>query len=191
MLTPSASAVSLSDAPRAGRRNRYSRDALRNTAPGLRAPVFERSDTMPSQNRGSSQTVKDHDTVSQLLIDLRGGDQDALNQLLPLVYHQLHTLAQQQRRKWTGDETLDTTALVHEAYLRLAGDSSPSWENRAHFLAVASRAMRHILVDYAKQRRRAKRGGDRGRVPLEEIEAALEGGVRSGGCGERCVDRAR
>jgi RNA polymerase sigma factor (TIGR02999 family) len=114
--------------------------------------------------------------MSQLLLDLRAGDQDALNQLLPLVYHQLHTLAQQQRRKWTGDDTLDTTALVHEAYLRLAGDTSPTWENRAHFLGVASRAMRHILVDYAKQRRRAKRGGDRGRVSLEEIEAALERG---------------
>jgi RNA polymerase sigma factor (TIGR02999 family) len=131
---------------------------------------------MPLQNRGSSQAVADHDTVSRLLLDLRAGDQGALNQLLPLVYHQLHTLAQQQRRRWTGDETLDTTALVHEAYLRLAGDSSPAWENRAHFLAVASRAMRHILVDYAKQRRRAKRGGDRGRVSLEEIEAVLERG---------------
>jgi len=131
---------------------------------------------MPSQNRGSSQAVADHDTVSRLLLDLRAGDQDALNRLLPLVYHQLHTLAQQQRRRWTGDETLDTTALVHEAYLRLAGDSSPEWESRAHFLAVASRAMRHILVDYAKQRRRAKRGGDRGRVSLEEIEAVLETG---------------
>ncbi|HEV8495397.1 MAG TPA: sigma-70 family RNA polymerase sigma factor [Gemmatimonadaceae bacterium] len=114
--------------------------------------------------------------MSQLLLDLRAGDQDALNQLLPLVYHHLHTLAQQQRRRWTGDETLDTTALVHEAYLRLAGDSSPAWESRAHFLAVASRAMRQILVDYAKQRRRAKRGGDRGRVSLEEIEAVLERG---------------
>lgn len=131
---------------------------------------------MPSQNRGSGQVVAGHDTVSQLLLDLRAGDQDALNQLLPLVYHQLHTLAQRQRRRWTGDETLDTTALVHEAYLRLAGDSSPTWENRAHFLAVASRAMRHILVDYAKQRRRAKRGGDRGRVSMQEIEAALETG---------------
>ena len=131
---------------------------------------------MPSQNRGSSRAVADHDTVSQLLLDLRAGDQDALNQLLPLVYHQLHTLAQEQRRRWTGDETLDTTALVHDAYLRLAGDSSPAWESRAHFLAVASRAMRHVLVDYAKQRRRDKRGGDRARISLEEIETALETG---------------
>jgi RNA polymerase sigma factor (TIGR02999 family) len=142
---------------------------------------------MPLQNRGSSQAVADHDTVSRLLLNLRAGDQDALNQLLPLVYHQLHTLAQQQRRRWTGDETLDTTALVHEAYLRLAGDSSPAWENRAHFLAVASRAMRHILVDYAKQRRRAKRGGDRGRVSLEEIEAALETGSDPGDAGSEAL----
>jgi RNA polymerase sigma factor (TIGR02999 family) len=142
---------------------------------------------MPLQNRGSSQAVADHDTVSRLLLNLRAGDQDALNQLLPLVYHQLHTLAQQQRRRWTGDETLDTTALVHEAYLRLAGDSSPAWENRAHFFAVASRAMRHILVDYAKQRRRAKRGGDRGRVCLEEIEAALETGSDPGDAGSEAL----
>jgi RNA polymerase sigma factor (TIGR02999 family) len=142
---------------------------------------------VPSQNRGSSQTVADHDTVSRLLLDLRAGDQDALNQLLPLVYHQLHTLAQQQRRRWTGDETLDTTALVHEAYLRLAGDSSPAWESRAHFLAVASRAMRHILVDYAKQRRRVKRGSDRGRVSLEEIEAVLESGFDPADAGSEAL----
>lgn len=132
---------------------------------------------MASQYRTASR-IDSQDTVTHLLSELRDGDHraDAVNQLLPLVYQQLHELAKQQRRNWSGDETLNTTALVHEAYLRLAGDSSPSWENRAHFLAVASRAMRHILVDYAKRQHRAKRGGSRARVPLEQIEAALDAG---------------
>jgi hypothetical protein len=69
----------------------------------------------------------------------------ALNQFLPLVYHPLHELARDQRRRWSGDETLNTTALVHEAYLRLVGHSTPDRKNRAHFLSVASRAMRHIM----------------------------------------------
>jgi RNA polymerase sigma factor (TIGR02999 family) len=129
---------------------------------------------MASQSHATTPTGSEHDTVTQLLLELRAGDQDALNQLLPLVYHQLHELAKQQRRRWSGDETLNTTALVHEAYLRLAGDSAPAWENRAHFLAVAARAMRHVLVDYAKRQHRAKRGGRHARVAFDEIEAALQ-----------------
>ena len=129
---------------------------------------------MTPQSPNGSRIDSRHDTVTQLLLELRAGDQDALNQLLPLVYDQLHELARLQRRRWSGDDTLNTTALVHEAYLRMAGDSEPGWENRAHFLAVASRAMRHILVDYAKRQHRAKRGGDRARVPLDAIEAALQ-----------------
>src|SRR5438874_2776170 len=99
---------------------------------------------MGTQPASSVGTGSEEYTVSQLLFHLRAGDSGAFNRLLPLVYHQLHELARQQRRRWSGDETLNTTALVHEAYLRLAGDSAPAWENRAHFLAVASRAMRHI-----------------------------------------------
>ena len=127
------------------------------------------------------------DTVSRLLLELRAGDQDALNQLLPLVYHQLHALAGQQRRRWSGDETLNTTALVHEAYLRLAGASSPAWENQAHFLGVAARAMRHILVDYAKGRRSTKRGGDRARVSFDEIETALQLGADPAAAGSEAL----
>ncbi len=129
---------------------------------------------MASQYRSGSGIESHPDTVTRLLLELRAGNQDALDQLLPLVYHHLHELARQQRRRWSGDETLDTTALVHEAYLRLAGESAPVWKNRAHFLAVASRAMRHILVDYAKRQHRAKRGGHHVRVALDEIEAALQ-----------------
>jgi RNA polymerase sigma factor (TIGR02999 family) len=128
----------------------------------------------PDSNGGRFES--DHDTVSQLLVELRAGDQQAFNRLLPLVYQQLHELAKQQRRRWSGDETLNTTALVHETYLRLAGDSAPAWQSRSHFFAVASRAMRHILVDYAKHQRRAKRGGHQRRIALHEIEAALAAG---------------
>jgi len=89
------------------------------------------------------------------------------------VYDELHRLAARQRGRWQGDETLDTTALVHEAYLKLAGQSAPEWQNRAHFLGVASTAMRQILIDYAKRKCAAKRGGQRPHVPLHEVEAAL------------------
>jgi RNA polymerase sigma factor (TIGR02999 family) len=104
---------------------------------------------------------------------LRAGNRAAFGELLPLVYDELHGLAERQRRMWQGDETLDTTALVHEAYFRLADQSAPEWQNRAHFLGVASTAMRQILIDYAKRKCAAKRGGQRPHVPLHEVEAAL------------------
>ena len=114
-------------------------------------------------------------TVTRLLRDLESGDRGAFDELLPLVYGQLHQAAERQRRRWHGDETLNTTALVHEAYLRLVDQTAPSWQNRAHFLAVASRAMRQILINYAKARQAAKRGGGAEPIPLHEIEAALKG----------------
>lgn len=115
------------------------------------------------------------DSIGELLHQLGGGNRAAFDQLLPLVYDELHRLAQRQRRRWDGDDTLDTTALVHEAYFRLAGQSAPGWQNRAHFLGVASTAMRQILIDYAKRKCAAKRGGKRPHVPLHEIEATLLG----------------
>lgn len=104
---------------------------------------------------------------------MRAGKQAAFGELLPLVYDELHRLAERQRHRWHGDETLDTTALVHEAYLKLADQSSPDWQNRAHFLGVASAAMRQILIDYAKRKCAAKRGGQRPHVPMHEVEAIL------------------
>ena len=115
-------------------------------------------------------------TVTRLLVRIREGERDAFDDLLPLVYDEMRELARAQRRSWEGDETLDTTALVHEAYLRLVEQTSPGWKDRAHFLAVASRAMRHILIDYARRRQAAKRGGGRRRLSLEEIESSLDGG---------------
>jgi len=115
-------------------------------------------------------------TIDRLLHQLADGDREAFNTLLPLVYDELHHLAGQHRRRWSGDETLNTTAIVHEAYLRLAGTSEPGWRSQPHFMAVASRAMRHILLDNARQRQRRKRGGNLERVPWHEVEAALNGG---------------
>jgi RNA polymerase sigma factor (TIGR02999 family) len=119
-------------------------------------------------------------SVTQLLDALRAGDRDALEQLFPLVYAELHHLAGIQRRRWDGDDTLNTTALVHEAYLRLVDLTAPQWLNRPHFMAVAATAMRQILLDYAKRKRAAKRDGARDYIPLHELEEVLtEGGDAS------------
>lgn len=114
-------------------------------------------------------------SVTSLLDALRGGDKQAFEQLFPLVYDELHNLAGIQRRRWEGDETLNTTALVHEAYLRLVDQSAPAWINRPHFMAVAATAMRQILLDYAKRKHAAKRGGARDYIPLHELEDVLGG----------------
>lgn len=112
-------------------------------------------------------------TVTRLLAQVRAGDRDAFDEVFPLVYGEMRGLARAQRRSWEGDETLDTTALVHEAYLKLVDQSSPDWKDRAHFLAVAARAMRHILIDYARRRQAVRRGGGRRRLSLHELESAL------------------
>ena len=110
------------------------------------------------------------ETVTKLLDAARGGNRDALNKLFPLVYGELRAVAQRQRRNWHGDYTLNTTALVHEAYLKLAGQSRADWQSRAHFFGVAARAMRQILIDYARRRRAQKRGGDRSKTTFDEMK---------------------
>ena len=114
-------------------------------------------------------------SVTQLLDALRAGDRGAFEQLFSVVYAELHHLAGIQRRRWEGDDTLNTTALVHEAYLRLVDQTAPQWVNRPHFMAVAATAMRQILLDYAKRKRAAKREGARDYVPLHELEEVLSG----------------
>ena len=105
--------------------------------------------------------------VTRLLNDASGGDEEALSRLLPLVYDELRELAVRHMQAERSDHTLQPTALAHEAYLRLVGASEISWKSRAQFFAVAAQAMRRILVDHARRRKSAKRGGDRVRVPLE------------------------
>jgi RNA polymerase sigma-70 factor (ECF subfamily) len=108
------------------------------------------------------------DQVTQLLAEWAHGDDGALAELTPLVYEELRRLAHHFMEGQRPDHTLQTTALVDEAYLRLAGQTSPSWQNRAHFFAVAARAMRQILVNYAKSSRAQKRGGGALKVELDE-----------------------
>jgi RNA polymerase sigma factor (TIGR02999 family) len=108
------------------------------------------------------------DEVTQLLQDCSNGDQVAFDKLFPLVYEELHRLAASYMSRERSDHTLQTTALVHEAYLRLVNQQGAGWQSRTHFFAVAAKVMRHLLVDYAKTRTRAKRGGGDVKLPLEE-----------------------
>ena len=105
-------------------------------------------------------------TITRLLGELKQGSAEALDALVPLVYDELLILAHRQRLRWRGDHTLGTTALVHEAYLKLVQQDGVAAENRAHFFALASRAMRHILCNYARDRQARKRGGGLRRVGL-------------------------
>jgi RNA polymerase sigma factor (TIGR02999 family) len=97
--------------------------------------------------------------ITRLLQGWRGGDRKALDALLPVVYNELQRLAHFQLRKERPDHTLQSAALVNEAYLRLVGLNAPQWEGRSHFFAIAAQHMRQILVDYARRHRAAKRGG--------------------------------
>jgi RNA polymerase sigma factor (TIGR02999 family) len=108
-------------------------------------------------------------TVTRLLAGMREGDRGAFDSLVPLIYAELHELARRQRRAWHGNHTIDTTALVHEAYLKLVGREQAAG-NRSHFFAVAARAMRHILCNYARERRRQKRGGGAPLLSLDELQ---------------------
>src|SRR5437762_4213764 len=106
--------------------------------------------------------------VTELLADWSHGDDGALAELTPLVYEELRRLAHHQMAGQRPDHTLQTTALVNEAYLRIADQTNPSWQNRAHFFAVAARAMRQIVVDYARSHQSQKRGGGLLRIELDE-----------------------
>ena len=109
--------------------------------------------------------------VTELLAQWSQGDDAALAELTPLVYEELHRVSHHHLSKQRPGHTLQTTALVNEAYLRLADQTNPRWQNRAHFFAVAARAMRQILVSYARSQRSQKRGG--GAIKIELDEAAL------------------
>jgi RNA polymerase sigma factor (TIGR02999 family) len=109
--------------------------------------------------------------VTSLLLRWRGGDKAALDALMPLVYGELRRLASHYLRQERSDHTLQSTALVHEAYARLVGQNVPEWQNRAHFFGVAAQLMRQILVDHARHRRAAKRGGEQCKLALEDAES--------------------
>ena len=116
------------------------------------------------------------DDVTQLLARLETGDRSAADRLTPLVYDELRRLAQHCLQQETPGHTLQATALVHEAYLRLAGQRDAAWQNQAHFFAVAATMIRRILVDHARARAAAKRGGGAHRLTLQE-SAVLDAGA--------------
>ena len=116
--------------------------------------------------------------ITQLLHAWSNGEQSALDQLIPLVYDDLHRLAQRHMAGERDDHTLQTTALVNEAYVRLVDSKQSTWKDRAHFFAVCARLMRHILVDAARSRRALKRGADVAVIELDEaIAVPAEPGV--------------
>jgi len=111
--------------------------------------------------------------VTDLLHAHSGGQPDALERLVPLVYDDLRRVARRQLRRLRIGDTLDTTGLVHEAYLRLVDQTRATWQDRGHFLAVSAVAMRQILIDHARERSRLKRGGDQVRAPLDDAMATV------------------
>ena len=113
--------------------------------------------------------------VSLLLDQLRRGDRAALDRIAPIVYAEMRRLAAGYLATERKDHTLQPTALVHEAWLRLVGQENPEWQNRAHFVACAAHAMRHVLVDHARAKGAEKRGGDRVRVSLSDITPLPDG----------------
>lgn len=124
------------------------------------------------------------EAIRALLAAVQRGDRGALDALFPLVYEELRALAMAQRRRWHGDLTLSTTAIVHEAYIKLADQTNLVPESREHFFAVAAKAMRHILCNYARDKQRLKRGGAAQHVPLEEAMDAVPGDVWAERAGE-------
>ena len=117
--------------------------------------------------------------LTELLSDWQQGDQTALNKLTPLVYDELRRIAHRYVQRERNGHTLGTTALVNEAYLRLAGQKKIEWQNRAHFFAVTAQVMRHILIDHARRRHYAKHGGNLQRVSLSEAEVMSPERARS------------
>jgi len=112
--------------------------------------------------------------ITQLLVAWNGGDKAALDQLIPIVYEELRRQASRYLRQERPGHTLQTTALIHEAYLRLVDQKSVQWQNRAQFFGIAAQLMRRILVDHARTKHRAKRGGSAVRISLSDATAATQ-----------------
>ncbi len=113
--------------------------------------------------------------VTRILVAIEQGDAKAADELLPLVYEELRRLAAQKMSQEPPGQTLQATALVHEAYIRLVGSQDQNWSGRTHFFAAAAEAMRRILIDNARRKQRLKRGGGQQKVGLTDAEPAIEG----------------
>lgn len=119
-------------------------------------------------------TTQNRKGVTQLLAEWNRGDSAALEQLMPIVYDELHRIAVAYLNRERFSHTLQATALVHEAYLKLLNESQVNWKDRAHFFGAAARLMRRILVDYARMRNAAKRGGGEYRITLSELQGSTK-----------------
>jgi RNA polymerase sigma factor (TIGR02999 family) len=117
--------------------------------------------------------MSDAGTVTRILHDARSGDRDVVDQIVPLLYEELGRIARSHLRRTPGGDTLDTSALIHEAYLNLVDQQDAVWSDRVRFLAYAARAMRNVLLDHARRQRRLKRGGGAIRVTLRDDDAAV------------------
>ena len=138
---------------------------------GSRAYARNRS-TSPIRACGRSPLTRPIDNVTQMLLDWSDGDEHALEMLMPVVYDDLRRQAARYLRRERPGHTLQTTGLIHEAFLRLVNQRRVRWQNRAHFFAIAAQLMRRILVDHARGRAAGKRGGSQIRMPLDEEVAA-------------------
>jgi len=118
---------------------------------------------------------EDSHTITGLLVEWRSGNQDAAKRIMELVYGELHRIASREMRREHGEHTLQTTAVVHEVYLRLCGTAPINWKDRSHFFAVAAQQLRRVLVDHARRVGSEKRGGDMLRVELLEGDGGLVG----------------
>jgi RNA polymerase sigma factor (TIGR02999 family) len=125
--------------------------------------------------RRQQLAVQPNSSASALLAAWGQGDQGAFDKLFPLVDAELRQLARRHMAREVAGHTLQATALINEAYLRLVGGPRVQWQNRAHFFAMAARLMRHILIDHARAKRNVKRGGDLRRVPLSDARLAAAG----------------
>lgn len=134
-------------------------------------PVSASSNLHAVSANGMDASAKD---CTQLLLDARSGDRGALDQLWSLVYDELRKIARGRLQAQPADRSLNTTALVHEAYLKLVDSTKVGWSDRAHFLALASRAMRFILIDYVRSRVAQRRGGSGRPIQIDMVQVASE-----------------
>jgi RNA polymerase sigma-70 factor (ECF subfamily) len=146
------------------------RTGFRQNVPARSRKAAEQSAIAPisSRNRRDAVDPTSSAEITQLLCQVEKGDRSVVGRLMPLLYEELHAQAQRYLSREARDHTLQPTALVHEAYLKLVDQSRVQWQGRSHFLAVGAQIMRRVLVDHARGRKRLKRGGDRERIALDE-----------------------
>lgn len=145
-----------------------------------------------AQRMADPPPTQTQQAVTELLAKAHGGDPQVTDELFPIVYDELRAIAARYLSSESNAQTLQATALVHEAYIRLVGSAQTPWENRAHFFGAAARAIRRILTDHARARGRIKRGGGQGRAPLDEaLLVSPEPGVDLEGLDKALTELAR